>query len=49
MIAIREKVEDSIGNAKNIVETKRIDNPLTIIGLRPILSDKDPMIGDKTI
>jgi hypothetical protein len=46
MMRIIENTEDSIGNAKIIHEKRRIVNPYTIRGLRPILSDKDPVIGE---
>lgn len=49
MIIISETIEDSIGIAKNMHENKRIDNPPKIIGLRPTLSDKKPVIGEKII
>jgi len=44
---ISENSEDLNGNAKIIQENNNTDKPLTIIGLRPILSDNDPVIGER--
>lgn len=46
---INEKIEESIGIARNMHENKSIDKPAKITGLRPILSDMKPVIGEKII
>ena len=49
MMVIIEKIEDSIGIDKNKQENKSIDRPPIITGLRPTLSDKEPVMGEKNI
>jgi hypothetical protein len=49
MIRIIENPEGSNGIAKIMQDINKIDNPLTITDFRPILSDNDPVIGDKII
>ena len=48
-INIREPNETAIGIANMMHDTSNMDNPSTITGFRPTLSDKDPVIGEKTM
>ncbi len=46
---MKEKCEASTGIARTKQENKRIDNPPIITGFRPILSDKEPVKGERII
>ena len=44
-----EYKETTIGKARITQETNKIDKPIIIIGFRPNLSEREPLIGEKMV
>ena len=45
----KENAETTTGNERKMHERSRIDKPIRIIGLRPTLSEREPLIGEKIV